>query len=113
MHVHVHGRLARVVKAWVASPLPVGGMGTWQVPCDIFETQLFEEDSFGQNEKCRQGLYTSDEVSLISDIDGDDNYWNFIENPTYDTFENIFENLIYYVSSERSVYSKTYESCKE
>ena len=26
------------------------------VPCDIFETQLFEEDCFEQNEKYRQGL---------------------------------------------------------
>ena len=71
----------------------------WQIfgklfPCDIFETHLFEEDCFEQNE-CRQGLDTSDEASLISDIDGDDDYWTFIENPTYDTFENIFENLIY------------------
>ena len=48
-----------------------------------------------------------------SDIDGDDDYWTFIENPTYDTFENIFENLIYDVSSKGSFYSETYESCKE
>ena len=79
------------------------------VPCDIFESQLFEEDCFEQNEECSQGLDTSDEASLISDIDGDDDYWTFIENPTYD----IFENLIYDVSSEGSVYSETYESCKE
>jgi len=79
------------------------------VPCDIFESQLFEEDCFEQNEECSQGLDTSDEASLISNIDGDDDYWTFIENPTYD----IFENLIYDVSSEGSVYSETYESCKE
>ena len=35
------------------------------VPCDIFETQIFEEDCFEQNEKCRQGLDTSDEASHI------------------------------------------------
>ena len=69
------------------------------VPCDIFETQRFEEDGFEQNEKYRHGLDTSDEASLISDIDGDDNYWTFIENPTYDTLENIFENPIYDMSS--------------
>ena len=39
------------------------------VPYDIFETHLFEEDCLEQNEKCRQGLDTSDEASLISDID--------------------------------------------
>ena len=39
--------------------------------------------------------------------------WTSIENPTYDTFKNIFENLIYDVSSKGSVYSETYESCKE
>ena len=71
--------------------------------------QLFEEDCFKQNEECSQGLDTSDEASIISDIDGDDDYWTLIENPTYD----IFENLIYDVSSEGSVYSETYESCKE
>ena len=84
------------------------GMESW-VPCDIFETQLFEEDCFEQNEECSQGLDTSDEASLISDIDGDDDYWTFIENPTYD----IFENLIYNMSSKGSCYSETYKSCKE
>ena len=59
------------------------------VPCDIFETQLFE-DCFAQNEECSQGLDTNDEASLISNIDGDDDYWTFIENPTYDTFKNLF-----------------------
>ena len=87
------------------SPLDDKYLESW-VPCDIFETQLFEEDCFEQNEKCSQRLETSDEASLISDIDGDGDYWTFIENPTYDIFENIFENLIYDVSSERSVYSE-------
>ena len=79
------------------------------VPCDIFESQLFEEDCFEQNEECSQGLDISDEASLISNIDGDDDYWTIIENPTYDTFE----NLIYDMSSKESVYSETYEICKE
>ena len=93
--------------------LPTG----WQIfgklgPMWYLWNPLFEEDCFEQNEECSQGLDTSDEEYLISDIDGDENYWTFIENPTYDTFENIFENLIYDVSSEGSVYSVTYESCK-
>ena len=94
------------------SPCSSHGAEGWEswVPCDIFETQLFEEDCFEQNDECSQGLDTSDEASLISDIDGDDDYWTFIENPTYDTFENIFENPIYDMSTEESVYSKTYES---
>ena len=82
------------------------------VPCDIFDTRHFEEDGFEQNEKYRHGHDTSDEASLIFDIDGDDDYWTFNENPTYDTFENIFENLIYDMSSKGSCYSETYESCK-
>ena len=91
---------------------PFESLESW-VPCDIFETHIFEEDCFKQNEECNQGFDTSDEASFISDIDGDDDYWTFIENPTYDSFENIFENLIYDVSSEGSFYSETYESCKE
>ena len=34
------------------------------IPCDIFETQLFGEDCFKQNEECSQGLDTNDEASL-------------------------------------------------
>ena len=59
-----------------------------------------------------QGLDTNDEASLISGIDGNDDYWTFIENPTYDTFENIFENLTYDVSSMGSCYSETYKEEK-
>ena len=99
------------MKPSMLSPPDDKYLESW-VPCDIFETQLFEEDCFEQNQ-CRQGLDTSDEASLISNIDGDDDCWTSIENPTYDIFENIFENLIYDVSSEGSVYSETYESCKE
>ena len=39
-------------------------------------------DCFEQNEECSQGLDTSDEASCVSDIDDDDDYWTFIENPT-------------------------------
>ena len=43
------------------------------VPCDIFETQLFEEDCYNHKEdEDSQGVVTSDEHSLIYDIDGDD-----------------------------------------
>ena len=87
-------------------------MESW-VSCGIFETYLFEEDGFEKNEKYRHGHDTSDEASLISNIDGDDDYWTFIENPTYDTFENIFENLIYDIYSKGSCYYETYESYKE
>ena len=84
------------------------------VPCDIFEIHIFEEDCYDHKEDGdSQGLGTNDEHSFISNIDGDDDYWTFIENPTYETFENTFENPIYDMSSEESVYSETYESCKE
>ena len=96
----------------LCSPHGAEGWESW-VPYDIFETQLFEEDCFEQNEECSQGLDTNDEASLISNIDGDDDYWTFIENPTYDNFKNLFENPIYDMSSKGSVYSETYESCKE
>ena len=83
-------------------------------PSDIFESQLFEEDCYDHKEdENSQGLGTSDEHSLISDIDGHDDYWTFIENPTYDILENLFENPIYDISSKGSVYFDTYESCKE
>ena len=94
------------------SPPDYKYLESW-VPYDIFETQLFEEDCFEQNEECRQGLDTGDEASLISDIDGDDEYWTSVENPTYDTFENIFENLIYDVSSEWSVYLRLMKVVKK
>ena len=49
------------------------------------------------------GCDTSKEDSLISDIDGSVDYWNFIDNPTC---ENLIENPIHDVSSKGSVYSK-------
>ena len=58
------------------SPPDDKNLESW-VPCDIFETQLFEEDCFEKNEECSQGFDTSDKESLISDIYGYDDYWNF------------------------------------
>ena len=43
------------------------------------------------------------EYSLISDIDGSDDYWNFIDNRNCD---NLIENHIHDMSSKGSVYSK-------
>ena len=83
------------------SPLDDKYLESW-VPCDIFETQLFEEDCFEQNQECSQGLDTSDEASLISDIDGNDDYWTFIENPTYDTVE-IFSRIPSMICLARAV----------
>ena len=39
----------------------------------------------------------------LSDIDGSDDYWNFIDNPN---FENLMENPIHDMSNKGSVYSK-------
>ena len=52
------------------------------------------------------GCDASDEDSLISDVDGSDDYWTFMENPVYETLENLIENPIYDISSEGSVYSE-------
>ena len=57
---------------------------------NIFETKTLKDDYYEQEE----GIYilgcdTNKEDSLISDIDGSDDYWNFINNPTC---ENIIEN---------------------
>ena len=44
-----------------------------------------------------------DEDSPTYDMDGSDDYWNFIDNPTC---ENIIDNPIHDMSSKGSVYSK-------
>ena len=46
---------------------------------------------------------TSKEYSLTYDMDGRDDYWNFIDNLTC---ENLIENPIHDMSSKGSVYSK-------
>ena len=70
----------------------------WGKPLDVSDT-------------CTHVPYVPTFRKLVQHSNND--YWTFIENPTYDIFENIFENLIYDVSSKGSVYSETYESCKE
>ena len=69
------------------------------LPCDLFS----EEDDYDHEEGYSHGCDTNEEDSLISDIDGGDDYWNFIDNPTC---ENLIENSIYAISSEGSVYSE-------
>ena len=43
-----------------------------------------------KEKKYIQELDTSDEESIISYIYGEDDYWAINENPTYETFGNIF-----------------------
>ena len=52
------------------------------------------------------GCDANNEDSLISDVDGGDDYWTFMENPVYETLENLIKNPIYDMSSESSVYSE-------
>ena len=85
-------------------------------PYDIFENQLFEKDCYNHKEdEDSQGLGTSDEHSIIFDINGDD----LFENPIYDMSSEgsvcleICGSPIYDASNKGSVYSDTYESCKE
>ena len=80
--------------------------------CEIFETHLFEEDC-DEEDGYIQGFDANDNDFLISDKDRDDDYWIFTENLIYESFENLIENPIYDMSNEGSVYSKTFESCKE
>ena len=69
-------------------------------PCDIVETKPMEEDYEHEVDMCIRG---HDAVSLISDNDGDDNYWTFIENPIHEIFGNLVESPIYDTSREGSV----------
>ena len=62
-------------------------------PCNIFETKTIKEDCYEHEvDRCSLGY---DAVSLISDNDGDDNYWTFIESPIHETFGNLVESLVY------------------
>ena len=65
-----------------------------------------EDDSDQEEDKYSLGCDASDEDSLISDMDGGDDYWTFMENPVYETLENLIENLIYDMSNKGSVYSE-------
>ena len=80
-------------------------------PYDQFEPYI------GINNEDKENLISEldirDGESITFDIYGEDDYQTFIENPTYETFEFFFENPIYDMSSEESVYSETYGSCKE
>ena len=71
---------------------------------NIFETKTLKDDYYEQEEGSYiSGCDTSKEDSLIYNIDGSDEYWNFINNPTC---ENLIENPIHDMSSKGSVYSK-------
>ena len=54
----------------------------------------------------RQEHDAMDEESPTYDMDGSDDYWNFIDNPTC---ENLMENPIHDMSNNGSVYSKFVE----
>ena len=72
--------------------------------CNIFETKNLKDYYYEQEEGSYiLGCDTSKEESLISNIDGSDDYWNFIDSPTC---ENLIENPIHDVSSKGNVYSK-------
>ena len=74
------------------------------LPCNIFEAKSFEEDCYEYKEDMdRKEHDAMDEESPTYDMDGSDDYWNFIDNTTY---ENLIENPIHDVSSKESVYSK-------
>ena len=70
-------------------------------PCNIFETKPIKEDCYEHEvDRYSQG---HDAISLISDNDGDDNYWTFTENPIHETSGNLVESPIYDTSREGSV----------
>ena len=74
------------------------------MPCNI----LFEEDCYEYKEDMdRQEHDAMGEESYTYDMDGSDDYWNFIGNPTC---ENFMENPIHDMSNNGSVYSKFYGS---
>ena len=68
--------------------------------CNIFETKNLKYDYYEHEEGSYiLGCDTSKEDSLTYDMDGSDDYWNFIDNPTC---ENIIENIIHDMSSKGS-----------
>ena len=70
------------------------------LPCNI----LPEEDCYEYKEDMdRQEHDAMDEESPTYDMDGSDDYWNFIDNPNC---ENLMENPIQDMSNKGSVYSK-------
>ena len=84
--------------------------------CNIFETKNLNDDYYEQEEGSyilgcdtnkedmdRQEHDAMDEETPTYDMDGSDDYWNFIDNPNC---ENIMENPIQDMSSKGSVFSK-------
>ena len=72
--------------------------------CNIFEAKTFKNDHCEQEEVSYiRECDTSDEDSLVTDVNGNDDYRTFIENPIYETFENLFENPIYDMPRKGSV----------
>ena len=73
-------------------------------PCNIFETKTDKEDYCEREEDSySQGYRVSDESSLKADMDGNDDYWTFTDNPIYETFENLIENPIYDMTNKGSM----------
>ena len=55
------------------------------LPCNIFETKSSEEYCYEYKEDMdRQEHDAMDEESPTYDMDGDDDYWKFMEKPIYD-----------------------------
>ena len=79
---------------------PYGDKGLESFTRDIVETKPMEEDYDHEVDRCSLG---HDAVSLISDNDGDDTYWTFIDSPIHETFGNFVESPIYDMSREGSV----------
>ena len=75
------------------------------MPCDLFS----EEDEYEEEEKYILEHDTSDEYSLMSDKDVDEDCWTFMENPIYDifkeennepeTFDGFVDNSVYAISN--------------
>ena len=67
------------------------------LPCNIFEAKSSEEDCYEYKEDMdRQEHDAMDEELPKYDMDGSDDYWNFIDNPTC---ENLIQNLIYVINA--------------
>ena len=70
-------------------------------PCNIFEAKSSEEDCYEYKEDMdRKEHDAMDEEAPTYDMDGSDDYWNFIDNPTC---ENVIENPIHDMSIKGSL----------
>ena len=71
------------------SPLRDEGLECFTA-CRIFETKTSKDDHCEHEEvSYTHECDTSDEYSLVIVVDGNDDYWTFIENPIYGIFENL------------------------